>query len=907
MSWLRAVLIRLGWRGGLDRLKREIDDELDFHIEMKVASNLRAGMNEDEALADAKRRLGDVGDLNHQGARILAGAQTSARSVGVFFATFQDIRTAIRHIRRSPGYAISSVGVLALGLAASTTVFTYLRSYQQPFPGADSNGLIQIFNRSEADAYGELSYPDYQDLTRINVSGLSEVAADQSGFAASVRFETGGTEVLFGQAVTGSYFSLMSIEMGLGRPILPDDDHPDAEPTVVLSYSYWQRLFNSDPDVIGTTLYLNNNPYTMIGVASPAFRGSSAATRPDVWLPFEEYKRVYWARDQRESSRDIAVMRVYTRLNAAERLEQTEAELTALAAGLDASAPLESGTRSFFAAPATWIHPRQRLAEARVNKVMLAAAAGLLLLACANVANLLLAVAARRRQEMALRASQGATPWRLMRQVLAENILLSSAAGALAFTLAGPAAARLGSYFDRPSVWGSAVPREVSVDRNVFLFAFAVSVVTGIVVALLPAVRTARRDLVSYLWAGAGSSRLRSGSGRHSFLGARDVLVALQVAMSVILLVIGGLVFRSLDAVRQVEAGFDTDNLISSHISVSSMGLPIEGRELFYRELVARLNDEPWVRAATVAKQNPLAGHPREDYRVDGQDEDLTLTVARVVPGFYQTVGMQVLEGRAFDVTDDTEAPGVAMVNETFARLYFQGESPTGRNVWSVDDDGEVTQGFEIVGVVSDAKVTDLLGEQEAILYLSYPQHYYTPGNALLISTAVDPASAMPLLRQELRDVHPRLAIVNILPYSQVVSGFTYTQRMNAELFMVLAFTGLVLATVGIFGVLSLAVGERTREIGVRLALGAPNRDIVSSVAGRAAMAVGVGTVIGLVVSFSASSLVRGLLFGIEPSDPIALAVAPLLMFSAVVLATWIPTRRALSVDAVVSLREEWP
>jgi putative ABC transport system permease protein len=198
-----------------------------------------------------------------------------------------------------------------------------------------------------------------------------------------------------------------------------------------------------------------------------------------------------------------------------------------------------------------------------------------------------------------------------------------------------------------------------------------------------------------------------------------------------------------------------------------------------------------------------------------------------------------------------------------------------------------------------------LLGGQEAILYLCYPQHYYTPGNALLISTAVDPASAVTLLRQELRDVHPRLAIVNILPYSQVVSGFTYTQRMNAELFMVLALTGLVLATVGIFGVLSLAVGERTREIGVRLALGAPNRDIVLSVAGRAALAVGVGTVIGLVVSFSTSSLVRGLLFGIEPSDPVALAVAPLLMLSAVVLATWIPTRRALSVDAVVSLREE--
>ena len=905
MSWLRSVLTRLGWRGGLDRLKREIDEELHFHVEMKVASNLKAGMNEEEALADAQRRLGDVGDVHVEGARILAGAPAPPRPVGLFFSTYQDIRTAIRHISRSPGYAISSAAVLALGLAASTTVFTYLRSYQQPFPGADSNGLFQVFNRSEADAYGELAYQDYMDLTRIDGSSFSEIAADQSGYAASVRFEGGGTEVLFGQAVTGSYFSVMRIEMSLGRPLLPDDDRPDSPPTVVLSYSYWQSHFNSNPEAIGQTLYLNNNPYTVIGVASPEFRGSSAATRPDVWLPFEEYKRVYWARDQREVDRDIAVMRVYGRLSEEGSLQQTEAELGALAAGLDASAPLESGTRRFFTAPATWIHPRQRLAESTVNRVMLAAAAGLLLLACANVANLLLAVAARRRQEMALRASQGATPWRLIRQVVAENILLSSVAGALAFVIAGPAAARLGAYFDRPSVWGSAVPREVTVDLQVFYFAFAASVLTGIVVASIPALRVARRDLVSYLWAGAGSSRLRSGSGRHGILGARDILVSLQVAMSVLLLVIGGLVFRSLDAVQRVEAGFDTDNLISSHISVSSMGIPIDSRELFYRELVDRLNAEPWVRSATVAKQNPLAGHPREEYRVEGQDEAVSLTVARVVPGFYETAGMQMLEGRPFEVTDDIEAPFVAIVNETLARRYFQGDNPTGRSVWQMDDDGEVSQRFEIVGMVGDAKVTSLLGDQEPVLYLCYPQHYYTPGNAVLVATTIDPATAVPLLQQEFKDVNPRLALVNILPYSQVVSGFTYPQRMNAELFLVLALAGLVLATVGIFGVLSLAVGERTREIGVRLALGAPDREIVFSVAGRVALAVGLGTVVGLVVSVMASPLVRGLLFGIEPSDPFSLAAAPLLMLTAVVLATWIPTRRALRVDAVISLREE--
>ena len=905
MSWLRAVLVRLGWRGGLDRLKREIDEELSFHLEMKVASNLASGMDEREARADARRRLGEVHHIPHEGAKILAGVpSTSGGGMGLF-AIIQDLRIAIRHIRSNPGYAASVVGVLGLGLVASTTVFTYLRTYQQPFPGVDSAGLIRVFNRTEASAYGDLSFPDYMDLTQLNSSAFSGAVADRPGFAASVRFEGGGTEVLFGQAVTGSYFTAMQIKVGLGRPILPDDDREDAEPTVVLSDSYWRSHFNADPSVIGQTLYLNNNPYTMIGVANPAFKGSSAANRPDVWLPFTEYRRVYWARSNLELNRDVGVMRVFVRLAEGRTIEHAEAELRTLASGLDASSPLETGTRDFFAAPATWIHPQARQDEARVNRVMLAAAAGLLLLACANVANLLLAVAARRRQEMALRATQGATPWRLVRQTLTENVLLAFTAGAIAFALTGPAAARLGSYFDRPSVWGAAVPREVSVDLYVFLFAFAISVLTGVFVGAIPALRVARRDLVSYLWAGAGSSRLNPKTGRKALLGARDILVSLQVALSVMLLVIGGLVFRSLDAVRSIDPGFDTDNLVSSYISVSSMGTPIDGRELFYRELVERFNELPWVRAATVAAQAPLSGHPTEEYRLEGRDEEVAVTVARVVPGFYDVVGMRLTAGRAFEVTDDADAPGVVMVNETLARRYFGGADPTGRQIWQIDDSGESTRGFEIVGVVSDAKAITLLGEQEPVLYLCYPQHYYTPGNALLIAPTVDPTSAVPLLRQELRDVSPRLALVNALPYASVVDGFTYPQRMNAELFSVLAVCGLVLATVGIFGVLSLAVGERTREIGVRLALGAPDRAIAKSVASRAATAVGLGTVVGVAVSVSASRLVRGLLFGIEPSDPFSIVMAPVVLLSAALLATWFPTRRALQVDAAISLREE--
>ena len=905
MTWFRALLVKLGWRGVLEKLRHEIDEELRFHLDMKFDSNLKAGMDETEARVDARRRLGNVEAIHDSGARILAGAPAHSFGGGPLFAFYDDLKTALRHVRHSPGYAISTIAVLSLGIAASTTVFTYLRSYQQPFPGADSESLVRVFNRTDADAYGELSYPDFMDLTRENVSAFAGLAADQSGYAASVRFEDRGTGVLFGQAVTGSYFTLLDIEMSLGRPILPEDDRPDAPPTVLLSFSYWQTEFNADPSIVGRTLHLNNNPYTIIGVVGPEFRGSSAATRPDVWLPFEEYKRVYWARSNRESNREISVMRVYGRLTPGTDVRLADTELEAFGAGLDASAPLEVSERDYFVAPATWIHPRAREAEATTNRVMLAAAVGLLLLACANVANLLLSVAARRAQELALRAAQGASPWRLVRQALTENLLLASISGAVALLVAEPAAARLGSYFDRPSVWGSAVPREVSIDLHVFLFALAVTILTGVAVGILPAVRVASRNLMSLLWSGAGKTRLRGGRGGRALLGARDVLVALQVSMTVVLLVIGGLVLRSLDAVQGVDAGFDTDNLVSSYISVSSMGLPIEDRKRFYRELVARFNEESWVAEATVAAQAPLSGHPTEDFRFDGFEDDVSLTVGRVVPGFFETVEMEVTAGRTFAITDDEDAPGVVVVNETAASLYFQNQNPVGRQVWSLDDEGNLDNSYEVVGVVSDARVTTLLGDPEPVLYYSYPQHYYTPGNAFLVSTTIDPAAAVPLLRQELRNVSPRLAIVNALPYSRVVSGFTYPQRMNAELYSVLAVVGLILSTVGLFGVLSLAVGERTREIGVRLALGSPHRRVVLFVASRASVAVLIGGIVGMAASFVAAPLIRSLLFGVEPSDPISLAFAPLLLLFAASLATWIPTRRALSVDPVRSLREE--
>ena len=400
----------------------------------------------------------------------------------------QDLRDGARHLVRRPGFALLAVGTLALGLATGTAVFTYVNAYQQPFPGADSRNLFQLFQGSEDAPFGPLSYPDYLDLSDAG-QGLYEVAASrQPLFAASVRHET-LTEVVFGQGVTGNFFPMVSVAMSLGRGLSPEDDLSSAPPTVIISHRYWGRRYGMDRGVLGRTILLNNRPHTIVGVAGPGFLGSTSAFRPDIWLPFSQFKRVYWARSDTEVNREAGSVVPYLRLADGVETDRVREALNVLGGRLDLEAPFADRTRRFQLEPATWIHPSVRRSELQTTRIMLIAATFLLLLACANVANLVLSAGTKRTQEMALRSAVGASRGRLVRQLLAENLLLSLVAGGLALVLAGPAANRLSSYFARPSVWGANVPREISIDLRVLAFGFLVAVVVGILTGILPALK----------------------------------------------------------------------------------------------------------------------------------------------------------------------------------------------------------------------------------------------------------------------------------------------------------------------------------------------------------------------------------------------------------------------------------
>jgi predicted permease len=821
------------------------------------------------------------------------------------YQVYYDLRSSIRTLTRRPLYPLLGVVILALGLSASVAVFTYINGFYQPFPGVDAGKLVRLFGTENEDGFQDISYLDFLDYAAAAERSFEGITAAQPFYAASVRLEN-MTEVAFLEAVSGDYFSVLGPELSVGRGITADDDRPGAESVAVISHSWWQRSFNADPSVIGSTIYLNFRPFVLVGVMSPEYLGTNSGYRPDVWIPIAPFRDRYTSWAAQAENRDIPLVRVYGRLRDGVPRTQAVAELSGIAVGLDDMYPRQDAARSIRVDAATWIDPRSRLAESATVRLMMVTAAVLLLLACANVANLLLSVAIGRQRETTMRAALGASPARLIRQVLLENVLLSGVAGAVALTLAGPASARIGSYFASPSVWGANVAREVAIDLRVVVFALAIAVVTGVAAGLLPAWRASRRNLLETLTPGAEMS---AWSNRRVWglrvPGVNDILVSTQVALSIVLLVVAGLVLRTFVTVGNLDPGFAYDHMVVTHISTSSTTLEPTDRDRFFRETASRLSDEPWVRSATVADDPLLSPHQSAELRVDGQSDLVPLVYSKVIPGFFAALGIELMGGRSFTAGDTAGARDVAMINASLAQRFFAGRDPVGGRIWWPVAGGESEREFEIVGVVRDTKTRDFMAEPEPTVYFSYPQYSYPTGSALLVVANGAPALAVPVLYRWLRDFEPHLAIVNVVTYNDVVSGYLYTQRMNAEMYSVLAFLGLGLAAVGIFSVLSLAVNRRTREIGIRMSIGAHRGDIARLVIGRALPSVALGIGVGLVAAVAMTGLVRSLLFGVEPSDPLSLAGGAGALLVAALLAAYLPAHRAARVDPVKALRRE--
>ncbi len=815
----------------------------------------------------------------------------------------RDLREGVRRLARRPGFTLLAVGTLAIGLSTSAAVFTYVNAYQRPFPGARAHDLYQVWFATEDDPWGSISNPDFRDLLEAWGGLLSVSGVGQGSFAASVRHEQ-FTEIEYGQAVAPGFFSVVDVEMSLGRGFSPDDDRAGATPATILSHEYWVRQYQSDRGVLGQTILLNNEPYTIVGIAGPEFVGASATYRPQFWIPWEQFLRVYRARTDARENREAGALIPIVRLSDGVSAARMGEALQGLASNLDREAPLAGRTRRFVLQPATWISPGTREAEAPTTRIMIAAAAFLLLLACANVANLVLSAGARRQHEMSVRRALGASRRRLVGQLLTESLLLSTLAGAAALALAGPVAARLSSYFARPSVWGANVARELAVDPRVMLFALAAAVVAGVATGLIPALRASTTSPAEALRAGGTRAATRR-HGRSRLPGTGDLLVSTQIAIGVVLLFVAGLVLRTLNTASAVDPGFEDERTLASYVSTSSMGIPIEERHQFFEDLIRRFEDLPWVEAATVSEYAPLSGHPAQELGAQTGIDPVRSTIARVWPGYFEVLEIEAVRGRTLIASDTADQSPVVVVNQTLAdRLAADGD-PVGQQLTWPGSGAEPDRTLEVVGVVPEVKVVTLLEEPGPVAYVSLPQMYSRPGNALVVKVRRDPGAAVETMRRELRALDTRLAIVNILTYRDVVRGFLYAQRMNAELFTAIAGLGLLLAAAGTFAVVALAVASRRREIGIRMAVGADRFAVARAVLGPIGGSVLVGLTIGLAGAFAATRWVGSLLWGVAPADPLALGIGVGVLLLAVILAVLVPLRRALAIDPARSLRAE--
>jgi predicted permease len=805
----------------------------------------------------------------------------------------QDTRYAARRLVRAPWVSLATVAILSVGLTASVAIFAYISSFDRVPPGVDRQGLYRVSRVTDDDPFRALSYPDFQDLRRGG-SAFTGVAAVSGRFAASVRHPT-TTDVAFAQAVTGDFFSLLGVAAAAGRLLGPEDDSPGAARTVMLSHRYWMARYSGDRGAVGQTVIVNGEPFTIVGVVHEDFLGPIADVRPDIWLPFEQYKRVYWARSSIETDSNAAVAIVYGRV--AQSKGAAGDALRAMAGSLDAARPLEVGERHFSLSPSTWMDPAARRSELPTAKLWLAAGLGLLLLACANVSNLVLAASARRDSEMAVRRALGARVGRLVRQLLAENVILAGSAGLVALALAGPVSRRVGAYFARPSVWGANVAREVDFDPRVLFFVVGISIAAGVLAGVVPALRASRRD--------AAAALRRTASDRRSGarLGSDDLMIASQIGLSLVLLTVAGLVLRALLVAGAVDAGFDTSRTVASYVSTSSLGIEISERHAFYEELERRFDELPWVVDATIADYAPLSDHSRTDVRTDDMVDPLTVSYSRVAEGYFETLDIALLEGRPFAPSDSLGGEPVVVLGAGLAQRLFGTDSGVGRVV-SLDDfvDGEDVR-VRVIGVAGDARLENLLGPPEMVVYLPFAQHYSAPGNALLVATTEPPAVAARMVEEELRRVDPGLAVVNVLPYADVIDGFLYEQRMNAELFVAVAILGAFLAAVGVFAILSVMVGQRRRELGVRVALGATGGRIGRLVARRIVVAGLLGVAAGVVLTIPVSRWVASVLSGVEPWDPLSLAVAAFTLLVAAGAAAAPPVLRAVRLDPAESLR----
>ena len=874
-------------------IRDEVDEEIRFHLEQRAARLEREGMNPSDARDEAERRFGDVARISDDVEELMRRRERTMRNADRIDDTRRDLAFAIRQIAYSPVFSSVAVLTIALAIGATTAIFSVVDGIMlRPLPYDEPEELVMVwmdYTRRDVvlpDKRREwLSWPNFVDF-RDQVDAVQHASAFQ-GWNPTLTGIDGGAQRLNGGFVSRGMFSdVLGVEPALGREFLPEEDRPDAEPVVVISDGLWRRAFAADPDILDRTIRLNDVPFRIIGVMPPDFR-PPAFLGTDVWatLQFEGS----------EQSRGSIFLRAVARLHDGATPELAQSQATQLALRLEEAYPEANIDTGFNVYPLQFDMVQQ---ASTALWVLLGAVGFVLMIACVNVANLLLARGASRGGELAVRTALGAGHGRILAQLMTESVVLAAIGGLL-----GVAIAFLGTdLLVRLAPAGTPLLDQVAVDGRILGFAGLVTLATGALVGILPAVRAARTDPAGVLREG-GRSGATAGSAR-----LRNALVVGQVALALVLLVGAGLLVRSFQNLQAVDLGFDPDDVLAAQFQLPNARYPdAAARTTFFGELERRLATLPGVTSVGSITALPLAGADGDtNFYVEGaplpeRGLEPSVWLRRVTPGYFETVDLEIVSGRAFTAADDAEATRVIIVNETLERDYFDGQAVGKRlNVNSMEN----PVWREVVGVARDIKNFGIRAESRNAMYLPFAQ---APTGFLFtaVETSVEPQSMMNAVRAEVAELDPDIALGQLQPMEELVSTSLAVDRFTTSLLGGFALVALLLAVVGLYGVVSYSVSTRLREMGVRIALGAPGSDIRRLVLRWALGLAAGGIVIGAVGAAAISRLVEGLLFEVAPTDVTTFALVAVLMAGAALVSSLVPAIRATRVDPIRVLKAE--
>jgi predicted permease len=829
-----------------------------------------------------------------------------------WYLAMSSLGIAVRTLKKTPVFTGIAILSLALGIGANTAIFTLMdQILLRMLPIQSPETLVQLdeVGPKFGSAHGEKrsSYPMYRDLRDGNEVFSGVIARYTASIALGYK---GQTDRATAELVSGNYFDVLGLKARAGRLITPEDDRtPGAHPVAVLAYGFWQRKFGGDPEILQKTVLVNGNPMTVIGVTQPGYQGMEVGGASDIFVPVMMKAQVTPTWNALDDRRDCW-LQVFARLKPGVSPQMAQAGLEPLykqilRAEIETLPADKPKLRDVFLKEkklavdiASKGVSNLRSSAEKPLLVLMGMVGLVLLIACANVANLLTARAAARQKEIAIRISLGASRWQITRQLLLESGLLSLIGGCLGLLVAVWTGDLLLSFlpFEEAPLAFSTSP-----DARVLVFNFAISGLAALLFGLVPAIQTARHAMADTLKAEAGS--LSSGGGQ---VRLRKGLVVAQISLSLMLLIGAGLFARSLYNLRSLHPGFTTENLLNFSIQPALSGYR-NGKALdFFERTIHQLQSIPGVRLVS-ASDVPLMTPDRNMYtvKVEGytpkERENMNFDINMVAPSFFSTIGVPILAGREFTAADRLGAPLVCAINETVAKRYFPGQSPIGHHIAF----GRDKKMREIVALVKDQKNGNLREETRRYAYAPLLQEENPWGATLYVRTALAPESIGMAVRRQVQQLDPNVPVNDMKTMEVQVSESLFVERLIATLSAFFGFLATLLAAIGLYGVMAYSVERRTREIGIRVALGAERSGVIRLVMREVALLAGIGIAVGLPVALALSKYVRSQLFGLEPNDPITLAVATLAMAGVALLAGYIPAERAARVDPIVALRYE--